>query len=289
MGRNIAENCARLGLSVALVTAFGDDEGSRWLEDTCGKSGISTAESLRVPGPCAAYLCLLDADGSLAGAVADMDIMEEITPSFLGDKRELFDAATIIVADANLPEASLGWLAHTYGRGSRHRLSGEFPLLFLDPVSSAKAARIRGLSMEFDCIKPNLAEARIIAGSVSEGAEDIVAKMETEGTMPGELFISLGPRGIFFSGRGERGRIALPPASMLPPVASRSGAGDAAMAAIVHARLEGRNMAAAARMALAAAVLASSSIDTVSNQMTVSGLEALMPLFPDAGIQPGRT
>ncbi len=63
VGRNIAENCVRLGLSVALVTAFGDDEGSAWLEDTCQKSGISTAESLRVPGPCAAYLCLLDSDG----------------------------------------------------------------------------------------------------------------------------------------------------------------------------------------------------------------------------------
>lgn len=288
VGRNIAENCARLGLSVALVSAFGDDEGARWLEDSCNEFGVSTSESLHVPGPSATYLCLLDGDGSLAGAVADMGIMEALSPEFLSGKAGLFDGARAIVADANLPAASLRWLALKYGRIAQRRADEASPLLFLDPVSSAKAVKAQGLSAAFDCIKPNLAEARVLSGSSSERLEEIVKKMEMEGNMPGELFISLGAEGLFFAGQGKRGQVGLPPAEKLPKVTSRSGAGDAAMAAIVWASLAGKGMAAKARLALAAAVLASASKATVSNDMTVAGLQTIAELFSDGSGQFGR-
>jgi pseudouridine kinase len=280
VGRNIAENCARLGLRVSLVSAFGDDENGRWLEASCRVPGLSTDSSLRCPGSTASYLCLLDSDGSLAGAVADMAIMEGLSPAFLETKLSLLHSASALVVDANIPPESLIWLARRFGRGTGLANTSRKPLLYFDPVSAAKSAKARGLSGEFDCMKPNLSEARVLSGSESDNPYEIAETLEREGKIPAELFISLGSRGLFYARGREKGIVGLPPAGKLPPVVNRSGAGDAALAAIVWASFQGLDARDKARMALAAAALASASADAVSGDMNISGLEAVAALIP---------
>jgi len=65
VGRNIAENCARLGMPTWLIAAFGDDQDGAFLSDSCERIGIDLGGSLRAHAPTPRYLCALGPDGGL--------------------------------------------------------------------------------------------------------------------------------------------------------------------------------------------------------------------------------
>lgn len=295
VGRNIAENLVRLGFSVELVTALGDDGMSRQLETSCEDLGVRLDGALRLPRTAApTYLCLLDHDGMLRGAVAAMDAMEALLPSALEDRAGLLDRAACIVVDANLPGPSIEWIARRYGRGKAGfgRPGHDRPLLVLDPVSTAKAPRAASSIQAFDIVKPNLAEARILAGldgdTDAAAADELAAKLAAvlleRGA--GEVQLSLGGKGLHYdgpdgSGGRDRGSIPLPPPPPNLVPRNVSGAGDAACAALVRAHADGLDPADRARLALAAAVLTAASDRTANPDLCPDLLESTARLlFP---------
>ena len=283
VGRNIAENCARLGLVASLITAFGDDADGDFLRNDCEAKGIDVSGSLVVAAPTARYLCALDADGKLVAAVADMAIMESLAPIFLESRKTLLDQADFIVADTNLPSLSLAWLAGHYGRNARSARNRGLPLLFLDTVSTAKTRRAVGLSGEFDCIKPNGAEAAILAGAPESEPAELRENLAAAGALPAELYISLGEKGIYYYTDVEgEGLIRLPAPEFRLQVLNRSGAGDAACAALVWATAQGFGAKDKARCALTAAMLAAASAEPVSSELEEATFEARMRfIFPE--------
>lgn len=286
VGRNIAENCVRLGLSASLVTAFGEDPEGDFLRTDCVSKGIDTEFSLRAPGSTATYLCALDSDGSLVAAVADMDIMAFLSPDFLETRRTLFDSADYIVVDANLPAESLRWLVEIYGRKARSANRKKGPRLYLDTVSAAKAPKAKGLSGGFDCIKPNRVEAAILAGSEETEPERLCAALAAQGALPSELFMSLGEEGLYYYvDENEGGRIALPAQELRPRTVNRSGAGDAACAALVWAASIGCAASEKAKYGLAAAMLTAAAPEPVAGDMSESVLRARMRLMFPGGVK----
>ncbi len=290
VGRNIAENLVRLGVRTELVAVIGDDALSASLIESCGRLGIGLRGSLRLAQTaCSQYLCLLDADGRLVGAVAAMDSIERLSPERLAERSGLLDGAALIVADANLPAATLAWLAERYGRPltsgepeppptgaarGRGPSGRRGPFLVLDPVSVAKASRAAPLIGRFDFAKPNRAEAETLACmAIPSRAELMRASAALRDRGLGECFISLGKEGLYYegadaAGEPERGFVRPP----VLPVANVSGAGDAAFAALVWGLLEGRPLKERAALAVAAASLAASAVSTVSPEMGTSRL-----------------
>lgn len=256
VGRNIAENLARLGCRVDLVSVLGDDELSAWLLAGCARLGIGTKLIHILPDTAASqYLCLLDSDGSLVGAVASMDGMEVLTPDILARRASSFQAADLIAADANLPPAALEWLTGT--------LAGK-PLL-LDPVSASKAVRALPCVGRFSMVKPNRAEAEVLSGLPCQDEEEAIRAAEALRSRGVEqVFLSLGIRGLLFEGPDFRG-IIRPPETRAVNV---SGAGDAASAALAWARLKGFDTALAAACAVGAASLTAAVWETVSPEMS---------------------
>jgi pseudouridine kinase len=267
VGRNIAENLARLGARVELVSVLGDDEFSSLLEDSCTSVGIGLEGTLRLKGVRASgYLCLLDADGSLVGAVSSMDPIDSLVPQRLAERAELFDEAELILVDANLSEASIAWLAARYPSGTKK------PLLGFDPVSVRKAGRGRSSLASFAFAKPNREEAALLAGLPSSTAPAELARA-LRGAGLGEAFVSLGREGLWAEDRRERWIARLParPTAGLEPV-NASGAGDAAGAAIAWGLLEGLTLGERCSLALAAAMLTSSSGSPVHPDMSAARL-----------------
>jgi len=225
VGRNIAENLARLGLEVQLVSVLGDDVSSRALEESCQAAGIGLEGLVRLVGkPAAHYLCLLDADGGLAGAVASMGAIDSLLPDRLEAKASLLDSAELIILDANIPESSIAWLA------SRYPKDGSGPRLCFDPVCAQKAARGRAFLGAFAFAKPNREEASVLAGFANkECAEtsEIASALRAMGL--GEAFVTLGYEGIWAEGPGRERWIARIPARRPAGLESvnSSGAGDA--------------------------------------------------------------
>lgn len=277
--RNIAENLARLGIPVALLSAFGMDPEGESLKQDCQKKGIDISLSLTAAANTARYLCLASSDASLVGAVADMEIMQALTPDFFESRKAVLAEAAAIVVDTNLPEASIDWFARQFGRtGRARRAGGKGPVLILDTVSAAKAPKARGALAEFDLVKPNLEEARVLAGldgTAETEAPEILKALHSRGALPAELYISLGGQGILYadSELAQTGLVSLPSPNVRPEAKNRSGAGDAACAGLVYASLHGLPMKEKACYALTMAILAAAVFETVHPAMDLSMLK----------------
>lgn len=108
VARNVAENLARLGVQVSLLTAVGDDAPGAALLADAAALGIETGASLRLSRQSTgSYTALLDAGGELLLAMAAMDLCDAITPAYLHQCRVPLAQADLIVADLNLSEAAL--------------------------------------------------------------------------------------------------------------------------------------------------------------------------------------
>ncbi|TFG82255.1 MAG: hypothetical protein E4H20_08080, partial [Spirochaetales bacterium] len=220
VGRNIAENLVGLGATVELVTVFGDDDLAAFLMRSCRQSGIDVAASLFLREESSPrYLCILDVDGSLVGAVAAMDALDRFDPAVLADRWDPGDRADVVILDANLPADTLAAAAERW-RGK--------PIL-LDTVSASKAVKALPLLPYVSMIKPNRVEAAILSGLEPGGeAEALAAARAIRRAGTAEVFVSLGAGGLLWCGSEGEG-IARP---LGLPVVNVSGAGDAAAAAL---------------------------------------------------------
>lgn len=259
VGRNIAHNLTLLGAEVKLITALGEDDNARRIEESCRTLGINLAESLRVRGEATStYLFLADQNGDMALAMSDMTIYENLTPAFLETKLAVLNAAALVVLDTNLPEESIRYLAE-------HCTSP----LFADPVSAAKAGKLRGVLGKLHTLKPNRMEAELLSGvtvtdeaSLRRAAETLLA------TGLERVFISLGADGVLAADHAQMLHLSNPPARMV----NTTGCGDAFMAAVARASLDALPLEEAAKCGLAASALAMESADTINPAMSLAAV-----------------
>lgn len=261
VGRNIAHNMALLGLDVRLLTAFGDDLNAQKLAASCGELGIDISQSPVIPGGrTSTYLFINDERGDMALAVSDMEIYQHLTPQTLAQRHKLLDASQVVVIDTNIPEESIAWLAENCAAP-----------LFADPVSTAKAVKLKPVLGKLHTLKPNRLEAELLSGvpitgeaSLNKAADALLE------TGLRRVFISLGADGVFAA--DHSGRVQLPclPAELV----NATGCGDAFMAAIAWAYLRGTDLADTARAGLAASSIAMESKETINPAMSEEALES---------------
>ena len=261
VGRNIAHNMALLGLDTRLLTAFGDDLNAQKLAASCGELGIDISQSPVIPGGrTSTYLFINDERGDMALAVSDMEIYRHLTPQALAQRHKLLDASQVVVIDTNIPEESIAYLAENCAAP-----------LFADPVSTAKAVKLKPVLGKLHTLKPNRLEAELLSGvpitgeaSLNKAADALLE------TGLRRVFISLGAEGVFAA--DHSGRVQLPclPAELV----NATGCGDAFMAAIAWAYLRGTDLADTARAGLAASSIAMESRETINPAMSEEALES---------------
>ena len=261
VGRNIAHNLCLLGTEVKFLTAFGDDLSAQKLAASCGELGMDFSHALQIPGGATStYLFLSGPEGDMELAVSDMDIYRHVTPAYLTARVSLLHSAQLIILDTNIPEESIRWLAE----------NTRVPL-FADPVSTAKAEKLRGVLGRLHTLKPNRIEAELLSGvaitddaSLGRAADALLA------TGLHRVFISLGADGVFAADRTTGSRVRLPvlPAEMV----NTTGCGDAFMAAITWAYLRGTDLEGTARAGLAASAIAMEGTETINPAMSEAAL-----------------
>lgn len=260
VGRNIAHNMSLLGLNVRLVTALGDDSHARTIAASCGELGIDLSQSLHVPGAATStYLFLSDAGGDMALAVSDMEIYEHMTPAFLAARLAVLNRARLVVLDANLPAPSLRFLAD-------HCTAP----LFADPVSTAKAERLRPILGRLHTLKPNRIEAELLSGvAITDGESLQRAAKALLDTGLERVFISLGGEGVYAADRSGTVTVPCAPAEMV----NTTGCGDAYMAALGWAWLEALPLTEAARAGLAASAIAMEGPETINPALNAEAVK----------------
>ncbi len=143
VARNIAENLARLGVPVALITALGDDAGGASLRAFCRALGIRLDRSVEVPGHhSSTYMAIMDEKGDMALGLSDMRILDRVTPEHLESCAPLLAEADVVAADACLTTETLEWL-----------VNGPCAKVFIDPVSIGKCRRMERLLGRFYCAR----------------------------------------------------------------------------------------------------------------------------------------
>jgi pseudouridine kinase len=240
VGRNVAENLARLGTPTRLVSAVGDDPLGDLVVTATRDAGVDVTGVRRLPGRTASYTAVLDSDGELVAGVADMTAADAIVPALL--EPDSFRDAAIVVLDGNLPLPTLD------AAMSIAAASG-IPVA-LDPVSVPKAERLAGPlgSHPVFVVTPSRDELSALGG------KQALLDRQVE-----IVWVRLGVEGSVLC--TEDGETEL--AAARADVVDVTGAGDAMLAGFVHAHLCGATPVDAAAYGHAVAALTVASPHTV--------------------------
>ncbi|MBB6478451.1 carbohydrate kinase [Spirochaeta isovalerica] len=265
VGRNIAENLARMGSRVKLLTVLGDDLYGEKLLDSCRNAGIDTNHiktSSRFGT--SVYLSILDGEGDMISAVSDMQLIDELNRDYLESKKSIINGASLLILDANLSEPVLKYLAENYGSVKD---------IFVDTVSTAKAGKVTDLLRYIHTIKPNILEAEVLSAlSLKSGSspEEIADKLLLSGLK--RVYLSLGIDGILYK---DSATSRIFKREYIEPV-NTTGAGDAFTAALAHAYLNDFSIDKTLAFASAASQLTILSRDTINKDITAEKIEMMI-------------
>ena len=254
VGRNIAHNLSLLGNDVRLITVFGDDAISLSLRDDCRRVGITVDPFYEIPGARSNYfICVNDEHGEMQAGAADMELMRHLPPAMIEMQLPAINSGAALVADCNPEEDVLRFLVENC----------RVPL-YVDAPSQAKSHKIKSIlavNREAPLIlKVNRAEAHSISG-VDGSVDELAAWFLVNGVS--RIFITLGSDGVYCAQASAS--LTLP--ARETTILNTTGAGDAFMAAVVHAELRGAGLEEATSLGLAAAAITLNNLNAVSDDV----------------------
>lgn len=264
--RNVLENLARLGVRTRLVSAVGADLYGEMVLRSSAAAGIDISGVVTVPGAASScYISVLDQKGDMLVAMSDMGILENVTPELVRSHGEELRAAAAVVCDPCLPVETIETIiAEAWNTP-----------VFLDPVSTSYARKVRHLVGGFSCIKPNRIELGVLADMDTdspEGVEAACSALLERGVR--RVAVSLGERGCYYAdAEGRRIQRALRPVELM---ANANGAGDAFMAGLVYGSVNGLGAEESIGFALGAGALSVASELTINPAMSVENVQNLL-------------
>ncbi|MCC9622735.1 carbohydrate kinase family protein [Thalassospira sp. MA62] len=244
VARNIAVHLRLLGRQVGLIGAVGKDgDGDRVIGEL-SDLGIDVATIRRDETQhTASYMAVLDETGELALGMMDAEIYDSLLPDMFAPQLPTLSTWSWWLIDANLPIASLEWLA-------AHKGATKFCAA---TVSPSKAKRFATVLDKIDLLITNRAEAHVLTGiGINDVADAKTAIDQLRAKGIAEVVITLGATGVVSS--DANGTCFWPP---LPTkVVDVNGAGDAFFAGFLFTRsLENSTMDDAVSTGLALASL----------------------------------
>ncbi len=259
VGRNIAENLSRLGIDTRLITAIGNDYNGELIKRNASLTDIDIVNSIIVEnGRTATYLAILNRDHDMNLAISDMDIVDYISPEFIGEKRNIIENSKLTVLDTNLREDSLEYILTNIRQD-----------YFVDTVSTVKAKKIRELLPYIHSLKPNEYEASLLSGIEIDSDEKAIEA--------GKALIAKGVKRVFLT-RGDKGlvyfdkdRVIRVESSPLK-VENATGAGDAFIAGLAFSQYMDYSIEDTLYTAVGASRITVKDINTISDRMTLENI-----------------
>jgi sugar/nucleoside kinase (ribokinase family)/DNA-binding CsgD family transcriptional regulator len=271
VGRNVAENLARLGVRTFLVSSIGRDALGDGLLSQTVAAGVRCDYVQRTELATGTYTAVLDADGELIVAVSDMAAVDALGPGPVNEARDVITTAGLLVLDGNL---AMPALTHAGDLAAAAQVR-----TILEPVSVPKAARIASAisaDRPLYAVTPNRDELAALTGlstRTDKQLQKAADSLHARGV--DHVWVRLGDRGSLFSSASS-GAVWLPAGTAT--VADVTGAGDAMLAAFCYAVLNDKDPIEAARYGQAAALLTLASPHTVRPDLTPRLIEtALVP------------
>jgi pseudouridine kinase len=262
VGRNIAENLARLGDRVHLVSMVGRDSLGVGLLEHTSAAGVRIENVVRTDRATGTYTVILDASGEMLVAISDMDAMSDLGPEQIQPARDVIMNAGVLVLDGNLRRDAFEH-ALDLSRGVR---------AIVEPVSVPKAAALKDcLDDRVFAITPDRDELSALTDLPTRTDRQVrTAARSLHDRGLDVVWVTLGKRGSLLSTFDDFTEISALPTT----VTDVTGAGDSMVAAFCHVLLAGGTPLEAARLGHAAAAVTIASPHTVRPDLTLRLLEA---------------
>ena len=275
VARNVAENLARLGAPVTLLTAVGDDTVGDDLLRHAAAIGVDISRALRVPGESTGiYLAALDMTGDLALGLDDLRIVERLSSDYLEANADAFEDADMIVLDMNLQADAFDTalrLARTAGKP-----------VCVDPTSDERAARLAPFLAQIDIITPNMTEAESILAAIERtypherenlaGIQDHDRALQTARRLVylgvNMVVVTQAERGACYATEFESGQLP----AVKVRIADTTGAGDALTATLIFGLTHDISLSDSVQLGLRAAALTLRTTATVAPELSLDRL-----------------
>ncbi|XMB86163.1 carbohydrate kinase family protein [Mycoplasmatota bacterium WC44] len=248
VGRNIAENMARLGIDVSMISAVGNDE--------FGKIVLDKLDSLRInrdnifvseTHPTSTYLCVLDSDREMHVAINSMDVIECVDENLIKNSILKED---ILLLDGNLSEETLDYIFDNFENK-----------IVVDGVSSIKVVKFRKYLSKIHTLKLNELEAKALI----DHSDPIEIGRRLCELGVSNVYITLGERGAYYiSAQDSHGYNIT-----IKDIKNVTGAGDAFTAGIVYCLINGIDPKETLKFSTYCAYMALQSIETINNELSL--------------------
>lgn len=264
VARNVAENLARLGQPVTLLTAVGADGAGEGLLEYTASAGVDVSSALRTPDhTTGTYLALISADGLLYHAIDDMRVINALEPEIIQQHADLFKTAGMVFVDANLSPAALR---------TTITLANEAQVpVCADPTSLLLASKLCPHLPHLLMVTPNRGEAAILCQNQCR-IEDPQTGLQAAHNLVAQgveiVILQIGEHGVCYATAETSGHIPAIQTTVNDP----TGAGDALTATVIFALLNNIPLDDAVRLGVTAASLTLRHLGTVMSDLSLEKL-----------------
>ena len=215
VGRNIAENMARLGCEVFFVSVFSSDEISQAMFNSLANIGVRLQFCKITNKPQSSYLNVIDENNDLFFGLSSMESFETLTKN---DVHNIpFRPDDVFVIDTNFNESVLEYL---FSQDNRK---------IVDAISAAKAVKLKDYLKDIYLLKVTPIEGEALTGE--DDPIKICKVLRAKGVK--SVIVSLGENGLLYQDPSGLFKVTH---KVITPV-NTNGAGDALLAGFA-ARLD---------------------------------------------------
>lgn len=170
VGQNIALNLSRLNNDVHFITVFGDDYFSMIAKTFLDNTKINYKKSLTLTNKSnSIYMGIMDQKNDLFLGLNDMDILQDLSITYLRTLHNYIDSFKDIVIDNNLDEEVIEYLLKTYN----------YKNTYIDAVSASKAIKLKKITNLITYLKVNKLELNVL--SSKESIDDQINDLQRAG------------------------------------------------------------------------------------------------------------
>lgn len=247
-GRNFAENLARLGHPVTLLSVFGKGQMGRQMLKYTNKAGVDTQHVIKTKkATSGAYLAVINPSGELQFALDDMKASVLLTSEYLLEHRQLFEEAALLFLDVNLLDDTLE---------TAMQLAAETDLpVAADPTTLSLAPKIKPYLSQIFLMTPNAMEAELLCDEPITDELDDTRGLELAKNLVKRgvqiAIVTMAEFGVSYATSETSGHIPAVRTQIIDP----TGGGDALSATVIYALLNDIPIDEAIRLGVSAASL----------------------------------
>ena len=218
VGRNIAENLARIGIRTHFITPLGDEVDAKLLRDSCTSNNVMLHPIKDETTTTSKYAALFDEQKDMLVGVADTLSVETLDKEAFKPMEALIRKADRLVLETNLSASTLSYLATLNDK------------VYINAISTTKAKRIEPLYNLIHTLSLNRLEAEALTNRKIDASNisDIRDFFTEKGV--NSIIMTMGKEGAYLMDRKSIRKQS----SRKTDVTNTSGAGDAFFAGYIY-------------------------------------------------------